>query len=214
MAPGRRARPPRLRAVEDAFAELGRLGFEDGYVLGGAAAALRTPQEWASWPLFVDPPGCWLHDAGGTVRGSWPAGKATWLAAFPFPAADPAYSSQVRGRVLTLVVFHDRPEVRRLLEFVLGHEGAAPASAELAQAGIWLVGAVVPDAGPDGVTGPEGELLRNAIRSGTFRVSASDLMPASVAAAFRAGTVDLLAWGPGSMRTILDDIQRSWTNAK
>ena len=198
------------RAVRSAFVELGHLGFEDGYVLGGLASAVRTPQDLASWPMFVDPPGCWLHLGGGTDRLSWPAGRTTTLTAFPLPAADPAFASEVRGRVLTLVVFNDRPEVRRLVGYLLGDERASSASAMLAGAGIWTVGSVAGAVGPDDVTAAEGELLLNALRSGSFRVSASDLMPARVATAFAKGTLDYLTWGPMGLSATLGAIQETW----
>jgi len=198
----------RSQIVRDAFAELGKLASQEDHVIGGIASAVRTPQDIAAWPMFDDPPGCWLHLAGGTVRGTWPAGSSGVLAAFPFPAADPAYANEVRGRILTLVVFHDRPEVRGLVKQLLGDEQAAGAVAELARRGLWLVGADDPGAALDGSTRAEGDLLRTALRSGSFRVSASDLMPARVAEAFAQGTVNALTWGQAG--PILDDIQASW----
>ncbi len=190
-----------------AFQELGNLAFRDGYVLNGAAAALRTPEELAAWPMFVDPPGCWLHLAGGTARLTWPAGGSATLAAFPFPAADPRHADEVRGRAFSLVIFHDRPEVRRLVEALLGDQVAAAATSSFAGAGIWLAARADPAVGLDEVQGRESELLRAALRAGTFHVAASDLMPTRLAAAFAQGTVTYLTWGQVSLSGVLGDIE-------
>ena len=76
----------------------------------------------------------------------------------------------------------------------------------------WLI---LPDVGQAEIKGlfdtaAEGELLRNALRSGSFRVSASDLMPARVATAFAKGTLDYLTWGPMGMSATLGAIQETW----
>ncbi len=200
--------------VRSAFERLGGLAFRDGYVLGGAASANLTPQDLAAWPMFIDPPECWLHLAGGTDRLSWPAGESATLAAFPFPAADPAYSDQLRGRAFMIVVFHDRPEVRRFVASLLGGEFAAAAASSFVPAGIWPVESVDSDIRLDEVTRQEGELLGRALRTGTFRVDASDLMPTRVAAAFAQGMVHYLSTGPISLSQVLNDIQDSWPSVR
>ena len=201
-------------SVRAAFFEFGSLAFRDGFVLGGVASAIVTPQDLAAWPMFVDPPACWLHLAGGTDRLSWPAGGSATLAAFPFPAADLAYSDAIRGRAFTVVVFHDRPEVRRFLGGLLGHEFAAAAATSLVPAGIWPVGSVAPAIRLDDVARMEGELLRSALRAGTFRVAASELMPTRVVTAFEQGMMHYLTWGQMSLNQVLDDIRDSWQQTK
>ena len=194
-------------ALRSAFQELGNLVLRDGYVLGGVTSVIRTPEAIAAWPMFVDPPACWLHLAGGTARVAWPAGGSTRLAAFPFPAADPAYADEVRGRALSVVVFHDRPEVRRFVEVLLDDQFAAAATSSLARAGIWPTGRADPAVRLDEVAGRESERLRGALRAGTFRVAASDLMPTPLAAALAQGTVTYLTWGQISLSRVLGDIE-------
>ncbi len=193
--------------VRSAFLALGNLAFRDGYVLGGVASALRTPEAIAAWPMFVDPPECWLHLAGGTDRAAWPAGGSATLAAFPFPAGDPAYADEVRGRAFTVVVFHDRPEVRRFVDLLLDDQFAAAATTALVPAGIWPTGPTDPAVRLDEVTGREGERLRSALRAATFRVAASDLMPTPLAAAFAQATLTYLTWGEVSLGGVLGDIE-------
>jgi hypothetical protein len=52
-------------------------------------------------------------------------------------------------------------------------------------------------------------MLLSALRSGSFRVAASDLMPAAVAEAFAQGTVSYLAGGAFSLNGVLGEIQHS-----
>ena len=193
--------------VRSAFQELGNLAFRHGYVLGGAASALHTPETIAGWPMFDDPPQCWLHLAGGTDRVAWPAVGPAILAAFPFPAANPAYADEVRGRAFTLVVFHDRPEVRRFVDLLLDDQFFAAATTSLVPAGIWPTGPPDPAVRLDEVTSLEGERLQIALRAGTFRVAASDLMPTRLAAAFAQATLTYLTWGEVSLSGVLRDLE-------
>jgi len=201
----------RAAPVRQAFVDLGVIAFGDGRILGGVGAAMRTPGDLASWPMFTDPPGCWLHLAGGSDRVAWPAGGAGTLAAFPFPAADLAHGGEVRGRAFTVVVFHDRPEVRRFVDSLLGDAFGGPRETAFVPAGIWPLETAA--ATTIGVAGPDGALLLDALRTGDFRVSASDLMPARVTSAFTHGVMSYLTGGPISLNGVLDQIQRSWREA-
>jgi alpha-glucoside transport system substrate-binding protein len=202
--------------VRGAFSRFGGLAFPDGAVLGGRRSALLTPQAVAAWPMFTDPPECWLGLGGGTDRLSWPAGRSATLAAFPFPPIDPSVPDSVRGRVFTIVVFRDRPEVRWLVDELLGGI-AADAAGSLVQEGIWplaLAGAAAPPAdgaipSANGVS-TEGDLLARALRAGTFRVSALDLVPSAVRSAFAGGMMTYLTWGESSLSTIVNGIDASW----
>jgi DNA-binding SARP family transcriptional activator len=194
-------------AVRSAFSEFGSLAFRDGFVLGGVASALRTPRDLAAWPMFLDAPDCWLHLGGASDRLAWPAGGSGTLAAFPFPATDPTYADEVRGRAYAVVVFHDRPEVRRFVGSLLGDELAAAMGATLSASGIVPLGSV----GPAVV--PPDDALQRALRAGTFRVAASDLMPTRVAAAFAQGMEHYLEDGLTSLDWVLAGIQGSWREA-
>jgi alpha-glucoside transport system substrate-binding protein len=200
--------------VRSAFSDLGDVALTSGNLPGGLASALRTPVRIAAWPMFTDPPGCWLHLGDGTERLAWPAGGNGILSSFPVPVDDPRLAQPVRGRLWSVVVFHDRPEVRRVVSFVLGDGLASAGSATLAADGIWLVRSLGGAATAGGADGPDGELLRSALRAGELRASASDLMPAPVAEAFGRGALDFLQWGPASLTEFLDQVQSSWTGVK
>jgi DNA-binding SARP family transcriptional activator/ABC-type glycerol-3-phosphate transport system substrate-binding protein len=200
-------------AVRAAFRRFDDLALSSGAVFGGLASAERTPQDLAAWPMFSDPPGCWLHLAGGTTRQAWPEDPPTPLAAFTVPDIDPAHPGTVRGRVFSVVVFHDRPEVRRLVTRLLSDSFAAEVTASLVGAGIWPVAPTDPAFAPNAAAVVEMEALRSALRGGTFRVAASDLMPAAVADAFAQGVGTYLKWGSGPGYTlpgIVSSIDRIW----
>ena len=206
-------------AVGGAFSTLGSVARGEGVVQGGVATVLATPRDLAGWPQFSDPPGCWLHLAGGSDRRAWPRDSTGVLDAFPFPAYEPARAGTVRGRVFTIVVFHDRPEVRRLVGELLGENLADRASPLLVPAGAWPLGQAdgVVAAAPERTDGEllrEGNLLWTALRAGTFRVAASDLMPARVASAFADGTIRYLAGGDSVLAAVLRDIDRTWRAAR
>ena len=194
-------------AVRGAFSDFGSLAFRDRFVLGGVASALRTPHDVAAWPMFLDPPACWLHLGGASDRLAWPAGGSATLAAFPFPATDPTYADEVRGRAYAVVVFHDRPEVRRFVGSLLGDELAAAMGATLSASGIVALGSVDP------TVVPPDDAPQRALRAGTFRVAASDLMPTRVADAFAQGMEHYLEDGLTSLDWVLAGIQGSWREA-
>ena len=170
-------------AILDGFNYLDRVVFNDGSVLGGPAAAVRIPQDVAAWPLSDTPPGCWLHLGGGAERLEWHRGQDGTLAAFPMPATDPNSAGVMRGRLYSVVVFHDRPEVRRVLDLLVGTlaggngmSSSPSVSATLAAAGLWQVGS-------DTSALPEAGAIGGALRRGLFRVSASDLVSRDASAA-------------------------------
>jgi DNA-binding SARP family transcriptional activator/ABC-type glycerol-3-phosphate transport system substrate-binding protein len=200
-------------SVTSAFEQLGTQALQDGYVLGGISAALRTPEQIAGWPMFVDPPGCWLHLAGAGDRPSWPAGGDGSLAAFPFPASDPAFADAAVGRAFMVVVFHDRPEVRRFVNSLVGDAFRAELSASFDPVGIRRLGASDSAFG-DAVAQLEVALLAHSLASGAFRVDVSDLAPASVASAIDQGALRYLSFGPIGLAQVVVDINHSWHLAR
>ncbi len=187
--------------VRNAFQAFRALVVSTGTTLGGAGGALQTPERLAAWPMFVVPPACWLHLGGESERSSFPAGRSGIVATFPFPGNDPASSAVLRGHAFLLVVFHDRPEVRRAVAAMLSVPPGAVLNS-LARAGMW---SWVPGAadGPElDATRPlEGERLNAALGDGTFRVATSDLMPRPVSISFTQGMLTYLTGGTTGGRT-------------
>ncbi len=201
-------------AVSRAVVTFGELALGDGYVGRGLSSALVTPADLAAWPMFVDPPGCWLDLAGGATRATWPAGGSETLSAFPFPAIDPRFPDVLRGRAYMAVVFRDRPEVRRLLDELLDAGFGATAGPRLASDGIWptaQAGTAVP---VGAVARAEREELHQALAANTFRVSILDLVPRAVGDAFASEMSKYLFWGQISPSAALGAIQSSWPAAR
>ena len=194
--------------VRNAFQAFRALVSSTGTTLGGVGGALQTPERLAAWPMLVVPPACWLHLGGGTERSSLPAGRSGVVATFPFPGKDSASSAVLRGRAFMLVVFHDRPEVRRAVGAIVSVPPAAVLDS-LARAGMW---SAVPGAaegpGLDDTRTLESERLHAALGDGTFRVAASDLMPTPVSIAFTQGMLTYLTWGDARLEDVLVGIDQ------
>lgn len=201
-------------SVQYAFGELGDVAFTNGSLLGGVASAVNTPEEIAAWPMFVDPPECWLHLANGTDRASLPTDASAELAAFPFPAAVQPYSGMVRGRAFTIVVFHDRPEVRQLVSYLLGDAFSVTATSSFLAAGIWPTGPLDASVSIADIAAQERDLVGGALHAGTFRVTVSDLMPTRVAAALDRETLRYMTSGRYSLSDVLTGIDASWQQNK
>ncbi len=180
-------------------------------VLGGIESARLIPHDVAAWPLFVDPPDCWLYRGASTDPITWPEGSSAGIGAFPFPDADASGPSPVLGRVYMVVVFHDRPEVRRVVRSLLTARGSR-LDVDLAAAGIRPVTGVDPSLPQDAAAAARAARLDSAVRDGTFRIRASDAVPAAVSDALRAGALRVLTDGPSALATALDRLDATrWT---
>jgi alpha-glucoside transport system substrate-binding protein len=197
--------------VREAFQRLHEVAFGDGFVPGGATSIIYTPERLAAWPMFTDPPRCWLHRAGTESRADWPVGRSTELGAFPFPTVDLDYTEAITGRVYMIVVLRDRPEVRRFVEFLLSPDSAAALASSPPRIGL-LPARPVDSSSYRDETGRELDvMLRTALQLGMFRAGASDLMPPEVGSvSFPQGVLTYLTWGETSLETVLVDIEASW----
>ncbi len=190
--------------VRSAFERFGEIALGDGFVLGGPGSIGLIPARLAAWPEVSewpevsdrDPPSCWLTHGGGADRQGWPAQLSREAGWFALPAVDPAHAGAARGTTYTVVVFHDRPEVRKLVEQLLGAAFAARLAGAPAATGLLPVRAVDPSAFRDAIDGAQASLLRSALRTGAFR---SDASGAHVAAG-RLGVLDRDADLPGPGR--------------
>lgn len=196
--------------VQPAFDSFERLLTPEGAVFNGLPSAALTPETMAAWPMQLDSgPGCWLFRGASTDRLSFQSARAGRLAAVPFPPMVDSASTLVLGRVWSVVVLHDRPEVRRALEELLGAPFAASMTPALAAAGFVAVRDV--PAAPDDVMAAQTARLRAALAAGSFRARALDLFPPSVADAFRKGVLDDLAPGGPAQKDILLAIDQAWS---
>ena len=158
-----------------------------------------------------DVPGCWLQHGAATLRSSWPAAQRDRMGAVPFPVADEEPAGLLRGRVYTLVVLRDRPEVRalvgRLLDGTFATELARTASLD----GLLPITEVDAASFPGSLERSWSGLLRRALPAG-FALDATDRMPASVGVqALPDGLVRYLATGddrrPAALEEVLADLE-------
>lgn len=199
--------------IRQAFRSFEGLVESDELVLNGVRSIALIPEHLAAWPMLTDPPSCWLHPGAASDRASLPAGPSTKLAVFAFPAADPANADAVRGQAYQVVIFHDRPEVRSFVRYLLSEEFAATATSALVPAGLWPVAGVSDGYTPDAIAAMEHDLLQRSVELGAFRVDATDLMPRTTAHAFSQAMLTYLAWGPSSLDQLLQGIDGGQTGA-
>jgi alpha-glucoside transport system substrate-binding protein len=163
--------------VVEAYERYHALVHLDGAVQGGPDAAVRTPAAWTALEMGSDElPRCWLIHASGDQRAQWKGVVREDLTPIRFPIGGEG-TDELRGRVYTLVVLRDRPEVRALVRYLLGAEFASRLVAHDAESGLVPIGSR--DAPMDGPSGERisASIVASAITAGEFRPDASDRMP-------------------------------------
>ncbi len=171
-------------AMHVAFEAFGRRLIGPGNVFRDLDSALLTPERIAALPMVAtDPPGCWLYrGSSADVRGLAPR-----AASVPFPGE--AASRPLLGRVYEVVALRDRPEVRRLVQALVGAEFATGLARSGCDAGIFALQGVMP---ADCASAVVAGTLRAAIADGTFRARAVDTVPGDVGPAFESDVAEYL----------------------
>ena len=181
--------------------------FNPAYVLGGRDGILMTSFIDAAWPMFEDPPQCWLHRQGNFITVFFPEGAeyGSDYGVFYLPPVDEQYGRPflVAGDFMSM--FNDRDEVRAVMEYF-----TTPDSAE-----GWMQtgGALSPhlQVTPDDYTDPLNRDIAVMVDEATaFRFDGSDLMPGEVGAGtFWTGMTDYIS-GAADLDTVLSEIDASW----
>jgi alpha-glucoside transport system substrate-binding protein len=196
--------------VVNAGEMFGEIMFTDGYVLGGADQTPAINFGEAPLPMFDDPPGCWLHHQATFINAFFPEGTEAgvdydW---FPFPAIETS-DTLFAGELA--VAFDNRPEIVDFLERFSGEE------TQCAMGGDPGLGRLSPNVnvGADCYANPilaeASGLLADALANGTGGFDAGDQMPPEVGSgSFWTGMVEYMQQGPGSLPTILEEIDASW----
>ena len=161
----------------------GEIMFTDGYVLGGADGTRRTsPFGDAPVPMFDDPPKCWLHRQASFINALLPGGRRgrRRLRLVPVPADRPgghpvrAASSPSSARTAT------GPRSST------SSSGSSPRTCSARWAACRRRRAsrrtsnVGPDCYANDILADASVVLTEALKEGTGRFDASDLMPAAV----------------------------------
>jgi alpha-glucoside transport system substrate-binding protein len=203
-------------AVVTAGERFGEILFTDGYVLGGAAASADVAFADAPAPLFTDPPGCYLHRQASFIaaqpafEGQEAGVDYDW---FPLPPID--QDGTLYAGELTVVGTAADPDVaadfleRFIAEDVQCEMGGVQASSRISPNVN-----VGPDCYTDDLLAGASEVLTKALKEGTGRFDASDLMPTEVGSGtFWTGMIEYVRNGPDSLEGVLADIEASWPSS-
>lgn len=199
-------------SVKKAAQLFGKVMFTPGWVLGGAAASTTTAFADAPKPMFDNPPKCWLHRQANFIAAQFPASAKPgvdydW---FEFPPID--QQGVLYGGELTVVGSHANKAVakdfltRFIAQDVQCKMGGVAASSRISPnvnvAASCYVNPILSQAST---------VLTGALKDGTGRFDASDLMPAAVGSGSEwTGMVRYLKQGPSSLDSVLADIEKSW----
>ncbi len=203
-------------AVVTAGERFGDILFTDGYVLGGAAATADLAFADAPAPLFTDPPGCYLHRQASFIaaqpafEGQEAGVDYDW---FPLPPID--QDGTLYAGELTVVGTAADPDVAAdFLERFIAEDVQCAMGGVQASSRISPNVNVGPDCYTDDLLAGASEVLTTALKEGTGRFDASDLMPTEVGSGtFWTGMIEYVRGGPDSLEGVLSDIEASWPSS-
>ncbi|GCD91231.1 ABC transporter substrate-binding protein [Nocardioides sp. LS1] len=195
--------------VKDAGAEMEKLLFGDGSVLGGIKSATSTNFGEAGTPMFDSPSKCEMLVQGSFITGFFPKPVVADLDAnvgvFGFPPATAGGENPVEGGGDLLTMLNDSANVKKVVGYLsetdIGND-AAPSSSFFSPHKDFDTSLY-----PNQVTKDEADY---AYTASTFLFDGSDSMPAEV------GTgsfwKEMTAWisGDEDLNTALKNIQDSW----
>jgi alpha-glucoside transport system substrate-binding protein len=192
--------------VRNAFEELGKIWFTEGYVLGGTTGINLTNFGDAPTPLFDSPPSCFLHRQASFIPNFFPEGTEIGVEVdyFYLPPMGTEFGKPVLGSGNLISLANDTPAGREVVKFMLTAE-SIEAEVKAGNALAAMKG-VPSDWYPTSTLAGFADILSNA---DTFRFDGSDLMPGEVGAgSFWTGTVDWV--GGKSLDDVLPAIDAAW----
>jgi DNA-binding SARP family transcriptional activator/class 3 adenylate cyclase/ABC-type glycerol-3-phosphate transport system substrate-binding protein len=196
--------------IRRAFERLGRIVFTDGSVLGGPRSVVERGFWEAQHPMLQDPPDCSLYLQATFAAGFIPpgnVGRSTDV--FPFPPMAGQAGGVIGGGEM-VGTLSDRPEVRKLVQFLL-----SPAhGVELAKVGHEYMSPNQRfdlDIYPNEFWRRQAELAKAALAADRFRFDASDLMPRPIGDdLFWAAMMQYVREGPDSLDEVLSELDAAW----
>ena len=194
-------------AVKKGWELFGKVAATPKYAYGGRQGVLATNFGESPFPLFTDPPGCYLHHQATFIQdfiqkqypNLQPVDDFNF---FGFPPIDPNVPAAVEVAGDLFGMFRDTPQARALMKYLTTPEAQA----------IWVKrgGALSPnrnvslDDYPDPLSRRAAEIMTSAE---VARFDASDLMPEAVNSAFWKGTLDYVQ-NPRRLDAILRNLER------
>ncbi len=199
-------------AVKTAWETFGKVATNPKFVLGGAQGELSTNFGESPYPLFSDPPRCYLHHQATFIQDfiqkQFPDLKPVEdFAFFEFPTINPGVGKAVVAAGDLFGMFRDTPQGRALMRWLVTPEAQT----------IWVRrgGALSPNRRV-GLSAYPDELSRGAARiltsAAVVRFDGSDLMPEAVNSAFWKGTLDYVQ-NPAQLDSILRRIEQAAKSA-
>jgi len=195
--------------VKNAFEILAKIWMDPKVTYGGpqtiALTNFKTPAQW----LFDSPPKCWMHMQGSFVTNFFPKKVQDNLdkdvGVFMLPPIDPNLPTTLEVGGDQYVVFkgHDRPEVRKFIEFL----GTAASAKPWAEQG----GALFPQKGQEMSWYPtklEQTMEKAILNAKAARFDGSDMMASKLNLAFWKGITDWVS-GNRTLDQALSDIDAS-----
>jgi alpha-glucoside transport system substrate-binding protein len=194
-------------AVVNAANVLGELWFTENYVLGGRESIANTFFGDAPVPMFDEPASCYMHKQGNFITSFFPEGVVAGedYSFFYLPSIDEAYGSPFLVAGDIYAQFHDRPEVRAVMDFFTRGESLK----------TWLAsgGALSPhnDTALDWYGSEVERGIAELVAASTaVRFDGSDLMPGAVGSgSFWKGMTDWVS-GTTDLETALAEIDAAW----
>ena len=193
-------------SVSNAWDMFGTIAANEEYIQGGITGELATNFGESPFPMFQDPPGCYMHRQASFItdfiQQQFPDLEAgTDYTFFVFPAIDEQYGTPILSAGDLLAMFNDTPAARSLMTWL----ASAEAQQIWAGRGGFLAAntEVTPDVYPDPIFQEMAQLLQEAE---TVRFDASDLMPAGVQEAFLGGILEFVQ-NPDQLDGVLQNIE-------
>jgi alpha-glucoside transport system substrate-binding protein len=168
---------------------------------GGPSNVIATNFQDGGNGLFTDPPRCLFHHQATFMTEffkSQAGARDGEYDFFPFPALDPAYANDVTGAGDLFGMFHDTPQSRALMSYLVTPEAQ---SIWVSLGGALSVNSQVTNY-PDAISQRAAQLLTNANR---FRFDGSDLMPEQVNEAFLQGVITYTR-DPSTLDSVLQQL--------
>jgi alpha-glucoside transport system substrate-binding protein len=199
-------------AVKAAVQKFGDVMFKKDYVLGGAAHTVDIAFADAPGPMFQDPPKCWLHRQANFIAAEFPpkAKSGVDYDWFPFPPID--QQGTLYGGELTVVgKSADKGVAKDFLTRFIAEDVQCKMGGVAASSRVSPNVNVGSECYVNPILADASTVLTGALKDGSGRFDASDLMPAAVGSgSFWTGMVKFLKEGPSSLDGVLDDIESSW----
>jgi alpha-glucoside transport system substrate-binding protein len=199
-------------AVRNAWETWGMVVNDPEMIYGGQPYVLSTNFGEAPYPMFQDPPGCYLHRQASFIT-SFITDQFPDLQAgddynfFEFPPIDEQYGNPLLIAGDLMGLFNDTPQSRAVAQWLV-----TPQSQTIwAEAGGYLAPnkRVDPGVYPDQLTAQIADMLTQAT---AVRFDASDLMPNAVNNDFWSGIVDYVSQ-PDTLDSILEGIETTAADA-